>query len=154
MLFAGFNVLMFDLRGHGQSAAGRCAGGLNEDQDVDGAVHYVIDRMMREYMLYPAPGARLPPEEQLQRTPQVGIIGYGIGATAAMAAVGRKKGGTEIIKVFNGDCEGGVGYIHILPDEIKRLRFVILLEPALLNSVLSGCAPPISSFLARMLHAR
>jgi pimeloyl-ACP methyl ester carboxylesterase len=149
---SGFNVLMFDLRGHGESAPGRCAGGLNEDQDICGAVHYTIERVMDEHHLHPARDERVLPEDLVQRTPRVGVIGYGLGAAAVLAAVGRKKGGTEIYKVFNGDAEGGVGYIDVLPDEIKRLRFLVLLEPASLAGAVKGFLYPIPLGIIRMFY--
>lgn len=37
----GFNVLLFDLRGHGESAPAPCSYGLREQWDVIGAVEYV-----------------------------------------------------------------------------------------------------------------
>ncbi len=40
----GFSVLMFDLRGHGQSAAALCTFGLAERQDVFGAVNWLKQR--------------------------------------------------------------------------------------------------------------
>jgi alpha-beta hydrolase superfamily lysophospholipase len=40
----GYDVLMFDLRGHGQSDDGRMSGGYFEKRDVEGAVSYVKGR--------------------------------------------------------------------------------------------------------------
>ena len=74
---------MFDFRGHGGSQGGRCAGGLTEDQDVRGAVDKAFKRI----------AAEVPARE----TPQVGVVGFGLGASAAIAAVGREKGGAEVL---------------------------------------------------------
>ena len=97
---AGYTVLTFDFRSHGESQRGPCAGGLNEDQDVVGAVDTIFRRIAAE-----APEAE----------PQVGLVGFGLGATAALAAVGREKGGAETIRVFSGDSEGGFGWVEIPP---------------------------------------
>ena len=45
---AGFAVLMFDFRSHGESQRALCAGGLTEDQDVMGAVDYIFERIAPE----------------------------------------------------------------------------------------------------------
>ena len=74
---------MFDFRGHGGSQGSRCAGGLTEDQDVHGTVDYAFKRI----------AAEVPARE----TPQVGVVGFGLGASAAIAAVGREKGGAEVL---------------------------------------------------------
>lgn len=64
---AGFPVLLFDLRGHGESDGARSSLGLKEKRDVLGAV---------DYLSGPAgPGAR-----------RIGIYGVGIGAHAAVLA--------------------------------------------------------------------
>ena len=41
---AGFNLLLFDFRGHGESAEGRSTLGLHEKRDVLGAVDFLIER--------------------------------------------------------------------------------------------------------------
>jgi uncharacterized protein len=120
---AGYAVLAFDFRSHGESQRGPCAGGLNEDQDVVGAVDTIFHRIAAE-----APGAE----------PQVGLVGFGLGATAALVAVGREKGGAETIRVFSGDSEGGFGWIEIPPASVKRLRFVVAIQPAALGVLLRG----------------
>ncbi|MCB0080089.1 MAG: hypothetical protein KDE47_04130, partial [Caldilineaceae bacterium] len=122
-LRAGYNVLMFDLRSHGESERGLCAGGLTEDQDVMGAVDYVFQRHQADGIA----------------TPQVGIIGFGLGAAAALAAAGREKGGANVIRVFSGDSAGGSGFLTIQPANVKRLRFIIAIQPAALSALLAGC---------------
>jgi pimeloyl-ACP methyl ester carboxylesterase len=116
-------VLAFDFRSHGESQRGPCAGGLNEDQDVVGAVDATFRRIAAD-----APGAE----------PQVGVVGFGLGAMAALVAVGREKGGTETIRVFSGDSEGGFGWVEIPPTKVKRLRFVVAIQPAALGVLLRG----------------
>ena len=74
---------MFDFRGHGGSQGGQCAGGLTEDQDVRGAVDKAFKRIAAEVPAW--------------ETPQVGVVGLGLGASAAIAAVGREKGGVEVL---------------------------------------------------------
>jgi pimeloyl-ACP methyl ester carboxylesterase len=121
---AGYAALMFDFRSHGESQRGLCAGGLTEDQDVMGAVDYVFDRVIAEEAL-----VRGAPEKGNTAKPSVGIVGYGLGASAAFAAIGREKGGAETIRVFNGDSEGGSSFVEIPPLTVKYLRFVIAVQP-------------------------
>lgn len=132
---AGFTVLMFDFRSHGASQQGLCAGGLTEDQDVIGAVDYVFKRMATE----------------TKATPAVGVIGFGLGATAALAAVGREKGDAKVIRVFSGDSEGGSGFITIPPPNVKRLRFLIAVQPASLGVLLRGYLRTVARPLAWVL---
>ncbi|MEZ4869062.1 MAG: hypothetical protein R3C14_47510 [Caldilineaceae bacterium] len=119
---AGYTVFMLDLRNHGESQHGLGAGGLTEDQDVMGAVDYVFQRIAPN-----DPAAA-----------KVGVIGFGLGAAAALAAVGREKGGAEVIRVFSGDSEGGSGFLTIQPPTVKRLRFVVAVQPASLGVLLRG----------------
>jgi pimeloyl-ACP methyl ester carboxylesterase len=127
---AGYAALLFDFRSHGESQRGLCAGGLTEDQDVTGAVDYVFRRMGGEAV----------------GTPSVGLVGFGLGASAALAASGREKGGDETILVFSGGSEGGVGFTAFQPANVKRLRFLAAVQPASLGTLLQGylrqvCAP-------------
>ncbi|MEZ4735285.1 MAG: alpha/beta hydrolase [Caldilineaceae bacterium] len=131
---AGFTVFMFDFRSHGESQRGLCAGGLTEDQDVMGAVDYVFQRMAETTV-----------------NPAVGIIGFGLGAAAALAAVGREKGGAEVIRVFSGDSEGGSGFITIPPPTVKRLRFLVAVQPASLGVLLHGYLHTVARPLAWVL---
>jgi pimeloyl-ACP methyl ester carboxylesterase len=121
---AGFTIFMFDFRSHGESQGGLCSGGLTEDQDVVGAVDYAFQRIE----------ARVPGEPR----PLVGVVGFGLGASAAIAAVGREKGGAEKIRVFTGDSEGGAGWTEIPPANVKRLRFLVAIQPASLVALLQG----------------
>jgi pimeloyl-ACP methyl ester carboxylesterase len=139
---AGFAALLFDFRSHGESPAGMCAGGLLEDQDVAGAVDYVFGRLAESFQ---------------GQTPQVGILGFGMGACAAIAAIGREKGGTEILRVFTGDMEGGAGYTDILPANVKLLRFLIAVQPASLGDWLGDAfrkrIAPLRSLLLYLVDA-
>jgi uncharacterized protein len=117
---AGYAVLMFDFRSHGESQRGLCGGGLSEDQDVMGAVDYVLARVTRSDVLEP----------QTTEKPSVGVVAYGLGAAAALAAIGREKGGAEIIRVFSGDGAGGSGFVTIPPLNVKYLRFLVAIQPA------------------------
>lgn len=121
---ADYAVMLFDFRSHGESQHGLGAGGLTEDQDVVGAVDYVFRRLMVK-----------PPELE---TPPVGVVGFGLGAAAAIAAVGREKGSAEKTRIFTGDSEGGVGWTELLPPNVKRLRFVVAVQPASLGRLVEG----------------
>jgi pimeloyl-ACP methyl ester carboxylesterase len=132
----GYSVLMFDFRCHGESQRGRCAGGLAEDQDVAGAVDYVFNRITAEAM---------------DEKPRVGILGFGLGAAAAIAAIGREKGGAEPIRVFSGDSEGGSGWQEFQPANVKKLRFLIAVQPASLGVMVRGSLRRVSAALSLVL---
>jgi pimeloyl-ACP methyl ester carboxylesterase len=133
---AGYAVLTFDFRSHGESQRGLCAGGLMEDQDVMGAVDYAFQRLTTEAST---------------ATPIVGIVGFGLGAAAALAAVGREKGGTEVIHVFSGDSEGGSAFVAIEPPNVKRLRFLVAVEPASMGAWLRELLYPRIGVLYRLV---
>jgi pimeloyl-ACP methyl ester carboxylesterase len=139
---AGYALLMFDFRGHGASQAGRCAGGLTEDQDVRGAVDYAFDRIAAE--------------SSARQTSPVGIVGFGLGASAAIAAVGREKGGAEVIRIFSADSEGSSGLIEIQPANVKKLRFLVAIQPASLGTLLRGYLnqifPPLAVVLVPLVN--
>lgn len=139
---AGFSVLMFDFRSSGESQSGICAGGLTEDQDVTGAVAYVFNRL--------SPFDPLVRPSQ-QRVPSVGVVGFGLGAAAALAAIGRTKGGYQTVRVFSGDMEGGVGYSEIPPSPVKQLKFVILIQPASMGTLVRNYLSDRLAFLGRLL---
>ena len=134
---AGWAVLMFDFRSHGESQRGLCGGGMTEDQDVTGAVDYTFNRLV----------ASLPEGE----TPRVGVVGFGLGASAILAAVGRMKGKGEKLMVFTGDSEGGAGWTEIQPPNIKRLSFAILVQPVSLGSLLRGWLEDIMPALSILI---
>lgn len=64
---AGFNVLLFDLRGHGRSPPAPCTYGIQEQWDVVGAVRFARGRGM------PAGS--------------IGVIGWSLGAASALMAM-------------------------------------------------------------------
>lgn len=124
---AGYALLMFDFRSHGKSWRGLCGGGLTEDQDVMGAVDYVFQRVAQEAST----------QEPIEM-PAVGVIGFGLGAAAALAAIGREKGGATVIRVFSADSAGGAGFLEIQPLNVKRLRFLVAIQPASSQTLLRG----------------
>jgi pimeloyl-ACP methyl ester carboxylesterase len=138
---AGLAVLLFDFRNHGESGAGVCGGGLTEDQDVTAALDYAFARM----------GAELPATV----TAQIGVVGFGLGAAAAIAAAGREKGGAETLKVFGGDSEGGSGFVEFAAPSAKRLAFLVAVQPAaqetLLRSQLHHTAAPLAPVLVPLV---
>lgn len=69
---AGYNVLMFDLRGHGESDFGNFTLGVNEPLDVLGAVDYARSRGVAEE--------------------QVALLGFSTGAVSALEAAVREPG--------------------------------------------------------------
>lgn len=47
-----------------------------------------------------------------------------------------RKGGAEVFRVFSGDSEGGAGLIEIQPSNVKKLRFLVAVQPASLGALL------------------
>ena len=76
---AGYNVLMFDFRNHGESAAGITGIGLNEAQDVIGAVDYLKKRFA-------------------DKTHRIGFVSFCMGADATLIALSRLKDDLEPIR--------------------------------------------------------
>jgi alpha/beta superfamily hydrolase len=137
---AGFGMMLFDFRGHGESQYGPCAGGYTEDQDVVGAVDYAFRRIARE-----APG----------EAPRVGVVGFGLGACAAISAIGRVRGDARTIRVFSADGTGSTGFVEFQAENIKRLRFLVAIEPAsqrmVLGETLREIVPPLRRVLGPLL---
>jgi pimeloyl-ACP methyl ester carboxylesterase len=133
---AGYAVLLFDFRSHGQSQRALCAGGLTEDQDVAGAVDYTFQHLAKDA-----------PEIQ----PRVGLVGFGTGASAALTAVGREKGSAEVIRFFSGDSEGGSGFVEYQPPNVKRLRFLVAIAPLSMDAYLRRCLHPWLAPLSPLL---
>lgn len=67
----GYNILMFDLRGHGESGEGRLTGGYYEKRDILGAIAYVKRRGI------------LPQH--------IGLLGFSMGAAACLLAAAENK---------------------------------------------------------------
>jgi uncharacterized protein len=70
LVHAGYNVLVLDLRGHGESAAQYASPGYLESRDVLGAIHYVRDR-----------GEHAP----------IALLGLSYGAAAVVLAAAQSK---------------------------------------------------------------
>lgn len=70
LLARGFAVLLFDLRGHGESDSARMTYGIREQRDVLGAVDWLLDRNFQ-------PGA-------------IGLFGASMGGTAAVSAAAQE----------------------------------------------------------------
>ena len=68
----GFNVLMFDLRGHGSSGGDQVSGGYFEQSDVLGAFDFLTKK-------------RVPPH-------RIGLVGFSMGAATAILAAAREPG--------------------------------------------------------------
>lgn len=75
----GYNVLMFDFRNHGESAAGKTAIGLNEAWDVIGAVDYLKQR-------FP------------DKSHAIGFVSFCMGSDATLIALSRIKDELEPVK--------------------------------------------------------
>jgi pimeloyl-ACP methyl ester carboxylesterase len=67
---AGYSVLMFDFRNHGESGSGVTGVGLNEYMDVVGAVNYLKKRF---------------------ESPQVGFVSFCMGANSTLIALSKAK---------------------------------------------------------------
>jgi len=76
---AGYPVLAFDLRNHGESDDGITGNGLSEYQDVLGAIRYVRSRPDLD-------------------APQVGLVCFCMGAASAMAALSKGQNGTTDVR--------------------------------------------------------
>ena len=66
----GYNVLLFDLRAHGSSGGDKVSGGVHEQQDVLGAVDFLL-------------GQRLP-------VGNIGLLGFSMGAATALLAASQE----------------------------------------------------------------
>jgi pimeloyl-ACP methyl ester carboxylesterase len=78
---AGYPVLAFDLRNHGESDGGITGNGLSEYQDVLGAVDYVRSRPDLD-------------------APQIGFVCFCMGAASTMTALGKGKDRLEDVRFF------------------------------------------------------
>jgi len=66
----GFNVLMFDLRGHGSSEGDQVSGGYFEQLDVLGAIDFLTDRRILPH--------------------RIGLVGFSMGASTALLAAAQE----------------------------------------------------------------
>ena len=67
---AGFNTLLFDLRGHGTSGDGKVSGGYFEQNDLLGAYDFLLSEGVR--------------------SEQIGVIGFSMGAAASVLGVSKE----------------------------------------------------------------
>ncbi len=75
---AGYPVLMFDFRNHGESESGMSGVGLTEYQDIIGAIAYVNNRWLS--------------------TPSIGFVSFCMGANATTVALSKAKSQLRDIK--------------------------------------------------------
>lgn len=73
----GYNVLLFDLRGHGQSDAATCTYGLREQWDIVGAVNFV--------------------KAKGSPSGSIGVIGWSLGAASALMAMQQTDDLTAVV---------------------------------------------------------
>ncbi len=93
----GYNVLMFDLRGHGESEGSRMSAGYYEQRDLLGAVDYVKGRGFE----------------------CIGVLGFSVGAvTALMTTAGNDDIDAVVADSSFADLEDMMG-----PEFSKRTRF-------------------------------
>jgi fermentation-respiration switch protein FrsA (DUF1100 family) len=76
---AGYAVLMFDFRNHGESGSGMSGVGLNEYQDIVGAMDYVHNR----------------PD---LNSPQIGFVSFCMGANSTIVAMSKAKARFEKVR--------------------------------------------------------
>ncbi|MDA1270907.1 MAG: alpha/beta fold hydrolase [Chloroflexi bacterium] len=79
MVERGYNVLMFDLRGHGSSGGDKVSGGYFEQWDVLGAFDYLVERDG-------GPGG----------VGQIGLMGFSMGAATSILAAAEEPGITAV----------------------------------------------------------
>lgn len=116
---AGFQVLMLDLRNHGDSAiasGGRMAGGITEYRDVLGAWDWLVNEQ------------RIAPE-------QIGLFGLSLGAATTLIAAGEES---RVAAVWSDSTYSDIE--KAILDELTRSGFPTLLAPAgiLMGRVMGG----------------
>lgn len=105
MVELGYNVLMFDLRGHGSSEGDKVSGGYFERWDVLGAFDYLVERGV-------APG-------------RTGLMGFSMGAaTAIMAAAEEQR-----ITALAADSPYAVASDLIAREAARKTPFPLWLVP-------------------------
>jgi len=107
----GYNVLMFDLRGHGESGEGRLTGGYYEKRDVQGAVAYVKGRGI------------LPQH--------IGLLGFSMGAAASLLAAAEDG---ELPALVTDSCWADL--MDLIKSEVARRPYM----PRFLTPVIPGIA--------------
>lgn len=112
----GFNVFMFDLRGHGQSSASRVSFGLREKNDVLGAVDWLRDRGF-------AAG-------------KIGVLGVSLGSASATYAAAEEPAIGALV-IDSGYADFGSLATAIL-QRTSRSATLLLPAAALIDRVLAG----------------
>jgi fermentation-respiration switch protein FrsA (DUF1100 family) len=107
----GYNALMFDLRGHGESGEGRLTGGYYERRDILGAISYIKGRGI------------------LPR--HIGLLGFSMGAAASLLAAAENK---ELPALVTDSCWADL--MDMIKSEIARHP----LMPRFLTPVIPGIA--------------
>jgi len=105
----GYNVLMFDLRGHGESDGNRMSAGYYEKRDLLGAIDYVKERGLE----------------------RIGVLGFSMGAaTALMATAENEDVDTVVADSSFADLKD-----MMEPEFSKRTKFPKFFLPGLLFMV-------------------
>jgi dipeptidyl aminopeptidase/acylaminoacyl peptidase len=101
----GYNVLTYDLRGHGESEDGKSTGGYYERRDVLGAIAYVKEKGIQ--------------------TQRIGLLGFSVGAAASLLAAAEDE---VIPAVVSDSCWADL--MDLIRSEIaKRPHMPRLLTP-------------------------
>ena len=93
----GYNVLMFDLRGHGESEGNMMSAGYYEKRDLNGAVEYVKGRGFQ----------------------RIGVLGFSVGAATALMATAENG---DIKALVTDSCFADLKDM-MEPEFTKRTRF-------------------------------
>ena len=108
----GYNVLLFDLRGHGSSGDGRTSGGYYERRDVWGAYDYLFERR----------GAV---------SGEVGLLGFSMGAATAVLSAAEEPGIGAVVA----DSPYAVASELLAQETARRSPFPAWLTPAFIPAV-------------------
>lgn len=107
----GYYVLMFDLRGHGESEGSRVSAGYYERRDLEGATAYVKERGI---------------------SPQhIGLLGFSVGAATSLLVAADYE---ELAVVVADSCYADI--IDLIDREMAKNRYL----PAFLTSLMLGIA--------------
>ena len=95
----GFSILMFDLRAHGSSGGEKVSGGIYEQQDVLGAIDFLVERKISPNL--------------------IGVIGFSMGAGTSILALAKE---TSIRALVTDSSYASV--TDLIPHEIGRKTIV------------------------------
>jgi pimeloyl-ACP methyl ester carboxylesterase len=112
----GYNVFMFDLRGHGQSSMARVSFGLREKNDVLGAVDWLRERGF-------APGS-------------MGVLGVSLGSASATYAAAEEPAISALV-IDSGFADFST-LVGSITDRWPASATVLLPAATLINRVLAG----------------